>query len=51
MMDDQIAKRLDSIERKLDILIAALAADDEIELGYDMDGNLIPPDRNENAEL
>jgi hypothetical protein len=51
MMDDYIKQRLDSIEHKLDMLIAALAADDEVEIAYDLDGNVIAADRNENAEL
>lgn len=44
-------ERLDRIESKLDTLIAALAADDEDEPQYSLDGDRIPAERAEGALL
>lgn len=50
-MDDDLRAALARIEHKLDTLIAALAADDEDEPQYSLDGDLIPGERAEGTSL
>ena len=50
-MDDDLRAALARIEHKLDTLIAALAADDEDEPQYSLDGDLMPGERAEGAPL
>lgn len=52
MPPEDIAARLDRIERKLDTLIAALAEDEEGEQpGSDLEGNPIPRERDQSQSL
>lgn len=43
--------KIDKIQRSLDILIASLSEDEDAEYNFDLDGNLIPADRDENQTL
>lgn len=52
MDDDGIVelRRIATATEQIAVLLAALLADDEAP-GFDLDGNPLPPDRNESEEL
>ena len=48
---DLILSKLNAIEQKLDILIQALADDDDEQEYKDLEGNILSGERNQNQEL
>lgn len=50
-MDSAITEQLHRIERKLDALLAALADEDEGADALDLEGQLLPRERDQSREL